>query len=324
MFAALLVFAACPLVARGDLTLDGRVKVVFADVPTGRAILTERDAFIQALTPFDRRARLGSAEPVSEAEFLQHVGEQVQPWPTDKRKKLTALINTIRPKLAPFKLPLPDTVTFILTTGLEESHAAYTRGQAIVLPSSSFSSRGDYLKRKILHELFHIMSRHLAKTDVKRRDALYAIIGFQPCNPIQLPGSKAEYRVTNPDAPVIEHYVNIVTHKGELAVTPVIYSLEPNDDAGSKRPFLFYLQCQLMVLEQENGRWTPKLVGGEPVLRLPHKPSKPYFDQIGRNTRYIIHPDEILADNFVIMALNQTRGVETPRVPDEMRKVLTR
>ena len=30
-----------------------------------------------------------------------------------------------------------------------------------------------------------------------------------------------------------------------------------------------------------------------------------FFDQIKYNTQYIIHPDEVLADNFMILALSK-------------------
>jgi hypothetical protein len=36
-----------------------------------------------------------------------------------------------------------------------------------------------------------------------------------------------------------------------------------------------------------------------------------YFDRIGRNTKYIIHPDEILADNFTLLVF----GVDKPTSP---------
>ena len=43
--------------------------------------------------------------------------------------------------------------------------------------------------------------------------------------------------------------------------------------------------------------------------------------QIGRNTRYIIHPEEILADNFVLLVRGE-RKVRTPRIIDDLQRVL--
>jgi hypothetical protein len=48
-----------------------------------------------------------------------------------------------------------------------------------------------------------------------------------------------------------------------------------------------------------------------------------FFEQIGRNTGYIIHPEEILADNFVLLVLGRTTPpVPNPEIPEEMRAIL--
>jgi hypothetical protein len=54
-----------------------------------------------------------------------------------------------------------------------------------------------------------------------------------------------------------------------------------------------------------------------------HEPKRldDYFTRIGRNTGYIIHPDEILADNFVHLVFGK-EGLDAPRIIDQMRSVL--
>jgi len=44
---------------------------------------------------------------------------------------------------------------------------------------------------------------------------------------------------------------------------------------------------------------------------------------VGRNTGYIIHPDEILADNFVLL-VNQSKNVRSPEILEKMRAVLAK
>jgi hypothetical protein len=41
---------------------------------------------------------------------------------------------------------------------------------------------------------------------------------------------------------------------------------------------------------------------------------------VGRNTGYILHPDEILAENFLHM-INRTTNLATPRIVEEMANV---
>jgi hypothetical protein len=46
-----------------------------------------------------------------------------------------------------------------------------------------------------------------------------------------------------------------------------------------------------------------------------------FQEKIGRNTTYIIHPEEILADNFVHL-VRQREKLATPRIVEELQKVL--
>ena len=61
---------------------------------------------------------------------------------------------------------------------------------------------------------------------------------------------------------------------------------------------------------------------GQPHL-LDAEKTASYHEQIGKNTRYIIHPDEILADNFVHL-VNQTKDLPSPKIVASMRKKLAR
>jgi hypothetical protein len=47
-----------------------------------------------------------------------------------------------------------------------------------------------------------------------------------------------------------------------------------------------------------------------------------FLDKIGKNTNYIIHPDEIMADNFVRLVMAD-KDVPTPQIIEQMRSVLT-
>jgi hypothetical protein len=46
-----------------------------------------------------------------------------------------------------------------------------------------------------------------------------------------------------------------------------------------------------------------------------------FMEQVGKNTRYIIHPEEILADNFVLLILEE-RNVPSPDIINKIRMVL--
>jgi hypothetical protein len=46
-----------------------------------------------------------------------------------------------------------------------------------------------------------------------------------------------------------------------------------------------------------------------------------FFEQVGRNTDYLIHPEEILADNFALLVVGDKRIV-SPEVINRIKKVL--
>lgn len=46
-----------------------------------------------------------------------------------------------------------------------------------------------------------------------------------------------------------------------------------------------------------------------------------YHEKIGRNTGYIIHPEEVLADNFALLLLGSGK-INSPHVLDGMQRIL--
>src|SRR5436190_7638848 len=84
------------------------------------------------------------------------------------------------------------------------------------------------LDRLLLHELFHLFSRH----DGAVRAKLYRIISFELCEPIELPASLAPRRITNPDAPLIDCTIELTAADGKTYVgAPVLYSSTKQYDA---------------------------------------------------------------------------------------------
>ena len=53
-----------------------------------------------------------------------------------------------------------------------------------------------------------------------------------------------------------------------------------------------------------------------------------FFEQVGENTDYIIHPDEILADNFAFLLTGAiggdevTQDIPNPEIPEALAEVL--
>jgi hypothetical protein len=197
--------------------------------------------------------------------------------------------------LTPFNLPATKPILLIHTNGRKESGAAYTRGSAIILPRGMTGTSDRPPTRLIAHELFHVLSRNHPDW----RDQLYAIIGFRNIGKVGLPDRLAGRRITNPDAPEIEHAIDVcVSDQHKAMLMPSLLAKQPF--SLDQRSIFRYLDFKLMEIQQnEQSEWVPVTVDGDVVF---HDPSLPDFHrQIGRNTAYIIHPEEILADNFAML-----------------------
>ncbi len=288
----------------------------FATVPEGVEAVTRRDDYIRQLSPFDRQVRPQTDRDVSEAEFLKFIGSHVLPWTDEEIAKLTPLWEDVARKIAPWKLPLPPVILLVKTSGREEGRAAYCRGAAIILPQNMVSGSSQQLAKVLPHELFHVLSNQ----NPDLRQALYATIGFQPCNEVAMPESLAAQKITNPDAPLNNHYVTVMQDGHAVELMPVLFSKTPRYDGARGGNLFAYLNFKLMLLENADGRRRPLLSGGQPVLLDPAAVPG-YHEQIGRNTKYIIHPEEVLADNFVFLVDGRI-DLPTPRVVEAMGRVL--
>jgi hypothetical protein len=101
---------------------------------------------------------------------------------------------------------------------------------------------------------------------------------------------------------------------------PVLYSSPAHYDQQRGGNLFSYLTFRLMAIEHREDRWQPQLQDGKPKLyEVTQAPA--YYDRIGRNTGYIIHPEEVLADNFVLLVAGKTE-VPTPRILTEMKRVI--
>lgn len=289
----------------------------FATIEQAQAVLTSRDAFSESLSRFDLQSRLKSADEVMLDDWKKFVAAEARAWEQPQIKAVTESLTRLNRRMGELALPLPKEIVLIRTTGEEEGNAAYTRGAAIVLPDKVLAYPPTQLDRLLAHELFHIISRH----DGALRQRLYRIIGFEVCGPIELPPSLAPRKITNPDAPRIDCTIELAALGGKIyTAAPVLYASAKQYDAERGGTFFQYLTFRLLVVERQGSAWQPKLLKGEPIV-IDAKKELAYYEKIGKNTNYIIHPDEILADNFVHLVM-EDRDLMTPRIVDEMRLAL--
>ena len=148
------------------------------------------------------------------------------------------------------------------------------------------------------------------------REALYQAIGFTACAEVQLEASLQPRKITNPDAPRNDHSIRLRVGGKEVAAVPILFSATEKYDTHRGGEFFSYLQFQFLILENGSG----SLSAGEVV---PPSRVSGFFEQVGRNTDYVIHPEEILAENFAMLVLNE-QEVASPAILQRIREILIR
>ena len=179
----------------------GGIDFFFASAKQGRQLLGRRDPFVDQMSPFDRQVRMRTERDQGTDAYLQFVADEVLDWTEEDRSAVGKALQRLDQPLRKIDLPKIGPVMLVHTTGREESGAAYTRGSTIVLPRGQTGSESKPKDRLIAHEFFHVLSR--GNPDL--RDRLYQNIGFRYVGQVPVPPDFADRRITNPDAPVVEH-----------------------------------------------------------------------------------------------------------------------
>lgn len=298
-------------------------RLVAASVQAGRRLLSTPDVATQEQSPFDRCARVGLPQArhvVDEATYLDFLTTQVVDWDPSEIPQLASIVAGLQPVFAGIDMSLPPVVYVVKTTGREEAAAAYTRhDDTIVLPANMVASLrtpppgGDdlhpaqstgYLAGILTHELFHILS----KNNPAARSQLYAELGFRElAAPLAMPDDPAPcglpysaLKITNPDAPRLSVSIDLVPLDGTAPVpmVPVLVSSSRYEGGA----FFATLEWVFFELDDAGTNWR-RDANGRLRLDSSKQLQLQYLARVGRNlTEEIFHPDEILAQSFVIAA----------------------
>jgi hypothetical protein len=304
------------------LALDGGARAevgwstetfVFATPEEAAAALGASDDYTTQMTPLDRAARLKTDRAVSSEAYRQFAAEAARAWRPDERETLSADITRLVQALTELQVPAPPRILLIKTSGDEEGHAAYTRGDAIMIPEVMADGEKDSLEWILAHEVFHIVSRQ----NPALREQLYAAIGFVKVDPFPLPPDLAVHLVTNPDVQGNDHFARVTVDDEEVCGTPILVFRIDRYDPQQGDDFFHFIKDRFLV-----SRHIAERKDGVPVdLRVAPSNRVSGFDrQVGENTLYDIHPEEILAENFALL-LTKLEKPRSPEILDKIRAV---
>jgi hypothetical protein len=303
-----------------SLYLTDLAKIIFADSALAAKIVVMEDEYTKQLGPYEMSASMKTTNKVTYDQFMNHLAVNVRSWLPQEKEMFERLSLKAKAALKDYDLNFPEEIILIKTTADEYGgiSAAYTRMNAIMFTEKSILNDEDQLLKIYYHELFHVFSRqnpNLQKT-------LYQILGFEESNEIELPSEWNNVRITNPDAPVFNTVIELDSGEGSKTYTPYLFSTSPVYDTTRPGGLFQSVAFQLIEVIREDSLWIPLFFDGEPVFQNPFD-MESFWQKIGKNTQYIIHPEEILASNFELLMLGET-NVPNPEILHKLKEVLAK
>jgi hypothetical protein len=283
------------------------------------------DHFFERVQPLEVSILLKQAEwkdstQESAALALTERMQQYALTPDDTQRKIleTSMKNAMD-RSATFlkKYPLPQIQLGLIEGALYGPSVFYTRENGIYIPKDMVVSGNESTLTQILiHEIFHIQSRNYPTLQQK----IYAEIGFIKLD--RIPDMPAAFRsriLLNPDGTDWNFAIPLRLQDEEELAYPMIVSNQPQFDPAVPA-FFAYLKFQLFPLYASDKRY--ELDYTDDFIGLGQDWYGPFFQKITNNTQYIIHPDELAADNFVL--LTRRKAGEKLSLSPEGYKLLDR
>jgi hypothetical protein len=240
----------------------------FLDQPRAAEVLSANDDYLMATADLERQAKARSAKPVSQEAYAKIMGATAKDWSTADRARIEAALPALEKFINQLAWEAPATLQFIRADAALEDNLPHTRGTAIVLPDSVFSMPRYAFMSMLAHEMFHILTRH----NEKFKELSYQHLGFERCETVRLHSKIEQLKITNPETPSIDTTTGFID---KLAVRWLIVQREKN-------------LCSLDADNLNNHSVAPQDLQG-------------LIEKIGKNTDYLFHAEEILAENFAAL-----------------------
>jgi hypothetical protein len=310
---------------------DGKLLVFLDSAAAGRTLVVDRtDRYFERVTAAEmsiqmkQPLRAGQDRQSLLPAYLEYLKKDVEDFtPAESAFTAEVMREVFKATRELSDDIFPDTLLMIKTKGTHYGPSVYyTRENCIVIPADVLEARQrEAFTSTMFHELFHVYSR--LNPDKQRQ--LYRLIGFEPIgyDNLRLPPALAERVLFNPDGVDFGQKISLRLPDGsQVDAIPVIYANHPGFKKETPE-FFGYLQFNLFqITPDEKGGWRviTRDDGFSSTLDINKLPD--FFRQIRDNTGYIIHPDEVLADNFSFLLRGKTNPKVTERFSPEGKELL--
>ena len=316
----LLTLAACKgkePTATQDATADGtddeaatrHYAYRYADIEEGAYLILGNEEYLRGFNQCDLEFRLQKKGATLE-EWEELAVRQVEEFSDDEMQALDAAMAEIESLIVQRGIALPESeeIVFVKTTMEEEGGAsAYTHGTQIYLRSSVMSllmaDDEKYHKMGVgilVHELFHCLTR----SNPDFRTQMYKIISFDVQEGDYAFGPNvAERIISNPD---VEHHNSsaLFTIDGEQRRCAVVFYAKKFFETKGDN-FFDFGGTGLVPIDDLNTLYDSE-------------EASDFWEVFGRNTDYVIDPEETMADNFAFAITygRDGRKYKTPQIID--------
>lgn len=301
-------------------------RYTFATTKQSRDILTADDNYMNRMSVAEIAIRTSSVTADKTAEDLKALyAANILEWTEAEKAQITELVAANKARLATIQHLLPAEITFIKVNNKVEGGLPHTRGHGIILPISAEGPSGSTLSEELFyHELFHILSRMQKNT----HHELYGLIGFKPCHYSGNDDVNTNIRsniraLTNPDVPAESYYLPVSLEGVPSAIMPFLHTTRSAFDPTIQGGFRGHFRFGLLKVTVTDGQCIVDRDSEDNIEILDPPHVKDFFTAIGKNTAYIIHPEEILAENFVFIMTGKT-DLPNPEIPYRLKTWLTK
>lgn len=298
------------------LQLSENHQVIFLDSLEASDAITkdEKENFFAFVTPLDmsiqmkenlsldmpRQEMVNAYKAFLKTDVADFTKEEMA-FVNDVFKEAYSMCNKVSANIFPKEIKLIKTHAKHYGRG-----AYYTRENCIVIPKDELDLRN---REGFLETMFHEISHIYTRYHPKKRDALYQLIGFSNIgnmsNLVIKPALKNRI-LLNPDGVNFAYHIELNEASGRpYSAIPIIKSNEEKY-IESKQDFFDYIDFSLYKINIQHGVQVKTNAQGNSTIDMDNIPD--FFQKITSNTGYIIHPDEIIADNFMYIMMREKKN----------------
>ena len=287
----------------------------FVDADEAAELRLSNRNYFDNLTRNDLNYRLQKLDATL-AEYEAFAAEQTLDFTDAEKARIEQSMALIQNNCAKrgYTLPPMDDIVFAKSTMADECYAeAYTHGTQIYIGESMLKYGFDdnpedqvFFDTIMAHELFHCLTRNHPDF----RAAMYAILGFTIVDDdYEFSPEVREKIIANPD---VEHHNSYAAFEinGKMTNCTVVFTTsKPYRKPGDS--FFDEKVTGLVPIDDMTTMYTADEAAN-------------FWDVFGRNTDYVIDPEEVMADNFSYAMIYGPDGkdYETPEIIQAIDKLL--